>query len=775
MDNWSADKEFLQTFRAEAEERLHNMAEGLMMLENAPGDEELLKKLFREAHTLKGAAGMMGFDVVRDLSHRVEDLLSSLQKGQITLNKNRADILLETLDRIEELLPDNDTCQVSEIDISGLMERLALANDSHDIDSSSKEMQAGQTVRPVAAPGISAETPSNEPETPPRPAAATRNRNIVSAVEAATGVEASTRGADPTIRVNIERLDKLLNLMGEIHVNQIDSESQVHELSDLQQSARELRNVFSSLADQVEDLKHNSGADQIASFSEKLIQAEHRAEAISGSIDDAASRFKENTASRGLALDELQDRTLQVRMLPLTNIFNIYPRVIRDASSAGSKIVQLQTSGEDTELDKRILEQISDPLMHIIRNCVDHGIEAPSVRGAAGKPEQGTIRLNAYQRGDRVEIEIEDDGAGIDPEKVRKTAIEKGLLEVNDELSDEDLIDLIFRPGFSTAETITEISGRGVGLDVVKSNIEKLEGFVNVESEPGTGTRFTVSLPVTLAVIKGLLVESSDARFVIPLSSVKEMVAVPEKDIRTLGSRRSFLMRDIAIPIIDLLEYLGGGETERAGKRSQVVVVGSDKFMLGLEVGRLLGEQEVVIKPLGVFLGSLPYIAGLTILGSGEAVVVLNISQLARKVKEGTPGQHKVKHEHQAGIPVTRRKTVLVVEDSLVVRELQRNILENAGYDVDTAVDGTDALAQLLQKPADCVVTDIEMPRMNGFDLTSAIRKTEDLRDTPVIMVTSCSNDSDKKLGIEVGADAYVIKGSFDQEILLKMIERLVA
>lgn len=772
MDNWSADKEFLQTFRAEAEERLRNLAEGLLILENAPGDEELLKKLFREAHTLKGAAGMMGFDTVRDLSHRVEDLLSSVQKGQITLNKKRADILLETLDRIEELLPDSDTCQVSEIDVSGLMERLALANDSHGIDSSSEEMEAGRkTVRPIAAPGISSEAPSSEPETFPQLAAATSNKNISTAVEA----EASTRGADPTIRVNIEKLDKLLDLMGEILVNQIDSEGQVHELSDLQQSARELRNVFSSLATQVEDLKHNSGANQIASFSEKLIQAEHRAEAISGSIDEAASHFKENTASRRLALDELQDRTLQVRMLPLTNIFNIFPRVVRDASGASGKIVRLQTSGEDTELDKRILEQISDPLMHIIRNCVDHGIEAPSARVAAGKPEQGTIWLDAYQRGDRVEIEIKDDGAGIDPDKIRKTALEKGLFEVNDELSDEDLIDLIFRPGFSTAETITEISGRGVGLDVVKSNIEKLEGFVSVESDPGVGTRFTVSLPVTLAVIKGLLVESSDSSFVIPLSSVKEMVAVPEKDIRTLGSRRGFIMRDAAIPIIDLLEYLGGGETERAGGRSQVVVVGSDKFMLGLEVGRLLGEQEVVIKPLGVFLGSLPYIAGLTILGSGEAVVVLNIIQLARKVKEGTPWQHKVEHEHQAGIPDTRRKTVLVVEDSLVVRELQRNILETAGYDVDTAVDGADALTQLSQKPADCVVTDIEMPRMDGFDLTSAIRKAEDLRDTPVIMVTSCSNESDKKRGIEVGADAYVIKGSFDQEILLNTIERLVA
>ncbi len=773
MDNWSAEKEFLQTFRAEAGERLQNLGEGLMTLEGNPGDAELLKKLFREAHTLKGAAGMMGFDDIKELSHRAEDILSFVQKGQIEVNKGVTDLLLETLDFIEAMLPDPDSGQVPPTDISSLLERLVKAGNGeivcgnrkytrpqlvkHEEAVAEAESKAGDSTAVEQAPADKA-----GPETAP-------------AARPVDAPAAAPRGADPTIRVNIERLDKLLNLMGEIIVNQIDSEGQVREMVALKHEARDLRDVFRSLVAEVEQLKHNAGPEEIAAFTRKLSQAENHADTVAGGIDAAASHFKENTASRRLALDELQDRTLHVRMLPVSTIFGVYPRVVRDVSGACGKKVRLETSGEETELDKRILEQITDPLMHIIRNCVDHGIEAPEARLAAGKPEQGVVRLTARQKGDRVEIEIVDDGAGIDPEKVRESAAAKGIIAPDEELTLEESMELIFRPGFSTAGKVTEISGRGVGLDVVKNNIEKLEGYVVVDSDPGCGTKFVVSLPVTLAVIKGLLVESGQARFVIPLASVKEMVAVPEAEIQTLGSHRGFLMRDGAIPMVDLLEYLGGGNTDNEGGKSHVVVVNAGTFMLGLEVGRLLGEQEVVIKPIGGMLGSLPYVAGVTILGNGEAVVVLNINRLARAVKEGNAGKTRARRLEEA-IPIDeQRKKVLVVEDSLVVRELQRNILEAAGYEVDTAVDGEDALLRLSQLEVDCVVTDIEMPRMNGFDLTSALRKREEYRDTPIIMVTSCSSDSDKKRGIEVGADAYVVKGSFDQQNLLTTIERLVA
>jgi len=774
MDNWSVDKEFLFTFRAEAEERLRNMGEGLMALENEPGNEDLIKKLFREAHTLKGSAGMMGFVAIKELSHRSEDILTSVQKGQVKVGKALTDLLLETLDRIEQVLPDPESGQAVETDVSDLIERLVKAN-SGEIVSTCKEYTRPELVNELEAKPAELQqdpvgTPSEEV-----PAASFAPAIQNSSESRASCAPKVMRDGDPTIRVNIERLDKLLNLMGEILVNQIDSESQVRDLAALQREARELREVFGSLVGQADGLKENSDAGQIASLSQNLAQAEEQASIIASSIEAAASRFKENTSNRRLALDELQDRTLHVRMLPLSTIFGLYPRVVRDASNSGCKLVRLETSGEETELDKRILEQVADPLMHIIRNCIDHGIESPEARLAAGKPEQGKLRLSAFQRGDRVEIEIEDDGAGMDPARIRDIALAKGFIGENEELSVEDAIDLLFRPGFSTAESVTDISGRGVGLDVVKNNIEKLEGYVTVESDIGVGTCFTVSLPVTLAVIKGLLVKSNEARFVIPLVSVQEMVAVPDDEVQTLGAHRGFLMRDSAVPIIDLLDYLGGGITSRTGGKTQVVVIETGNFRLGLEVGRLLGEQEVVIKPLGSFLGKLPNVAGATILGNGEAVLVLNINELAREVKKGTHVKSRTRIQKEVHPVSESRKTVLVVEDSLVVRELQRNILEAAGYLVHTAVDGEDALEHLLKNPAHCIVTDIEMPRMNGFDLTAAIRKNRDFKDTPVIMVTSCGSDSDRQRGMDVGANAYVIKGSFDQQNLLNTIGRLVA
>lgn len=773
MDDWANDREFLQTFRAEAEERLKNLTEGFMSLEEAPGNEEVIKSLFREAHTLKGSAGMMGLVAIKELAHKTEDILTSVQNGQVELNQEVTTLVLESLDCIYVLLPSLDEPSMPEPDISDLLGRLqgvvakttpGEMTHGAGAPSESDDISDLQSA-PPDDPGdlqVSAIAPTNSSKTTPP---------VNTSTETIPSAEKKT---DPTIRVNIERLDKLLNLMGEILVNQIDTEDQVKELSTIQFKTKELRSIFSSLVEQADHLKGGAGPDELASFSEKLNQALDEATGVADSLESTTSHLKENTASRRLALDELQDRTLHVRMLPLGSILGLYPRVVRDASSPGAKKVNLVIRGEETELDKRILEQISDPLMHIIRNCVDHGIEIPSVRTAAGKPEQGTVRITASQHGDRVEVEIEDDGAGIDPERLKETARRQGILSENDELSYEEALDLIFRPGFSTAASVTEISGRGVGLDVVKNNIEKLEGSVSLESTPGSGTRFTVSLPVTLAVIAGLLVECNNAKFVIPLGSVKEMVALKDEDIQTIGNHKGFLIRDNAIPLLDLLDFLGGGTTGHGKEKTNVVIVGSDRHLVGLHVQRLIGEQDVVIKPLGRFLERRHSVAGVTILGNGEVVVVLNVNEIVHNLRDAGRVQGRLEPGSQEKT-MEEKKSVLVVEDSLVVRELQRNILEAAGYEVRTAVDGEDALARLSQEPVDCVVTDVEMPRMNGFDLTSKIKKTEDLSVIPVIIVTSRSSDQDMKKGIEVGADAYVVKGTFNQQKLLDTIDRLVA
>jgi len=793
VDNWSTDKEFLETFRAEAEEHLRNLNEGLLELESSPGSDDLVKKLFREAHTLKGSAGMMGFTSIRDLAHHAEDILSAVQKGQTALTKEVADLLLESLDRIEELLPVAGEVD-AEADVSDLIEKLDNVESSAPAAGEASGREEEQPAGPPELSVVEAEE-ATEKKQPgeeqvqeeearvPAPGAAQggqppagRTATAASQKPVASSAESRAKRSDPTIRVNIERLDKLLNLMGEVQVNQLDTESQVNNLSEIHGQARELKDAFARIIREVEDLKKEIDPDKIATLDHHLHQADENTHEILEKLDRTASHIKENTSSRKIALDELQDRTLHVRMLPVSTIFGLYPRVVRDAAGSCGKKVRLEMEGEQTELDKRILEQISDPLMHIIRNSVDHGIELPSYRTQSGKPEEGVVRISAAQRGDKVEITVEDDGAGIDPAALKRTAVEKGLAVSVDEISDEEAFDLIFRNGFSTAREVTSISGRGVGLDVVKNNIEKLEGSVNIDSKPGTGTRFTVSLPVSLAIFAGLLVDCNGTKFVIPLASVQEMVSVRKSDIQTLGNHRGFIMRGDATPLVDLLDFLGGESNESDSDSIHAVVVGNGRSRMALQVERLLGEQEVVIKSLGSFLPRLRNIAGITILASGEAVVVLNVNELISSIKAGGETVAlRAPKDSGNGKAVERRIRVLVVEDSLVVRELQRNILESAGYKVETAVDGEDALAHLSKDKIDCIVTDLEMPRMNGFELTSAVRKNEATKDTPVIMVSSLSNDEDKQRGMEVGANAYVVKGTFDQHNLLSTIERLVA
>ncbi|MHB0914078.1 MAG: hybrid sensor histidine kinase/response regulator [Thermoleophilia bacterium] len=788
MDNWSTDKEFIETFRSEAEEHLRNLNEGLMELENSPGSEDLVKKLFREAHTLKGSAGMMGFSSMRDLAHHVEDILAAVQKGQTRLTKDITDLLLESLDRIEELLPvAGETGE--EADVSDLIEKL------DGVDCSVAPEPAAAKDEPAEQPAVDAadETkPKLQPRVVEPVAAATSQAEVMPAAAPAEDVRRpepavvqpanpparrpqQEKRTDPTIRVNIERLDKLLNLMGEVLVNQMDSEGQVNHLDDIQGQTRELKQAFSQIIRDIDNLKKQVDPSKISGIEQKLHRADESAREILEKMDQTTSSLKDNTANRRIALDELQDRTLHVRMLPISTIFGLYPRVVRDAASSSGKKVRLVTEGDATELDKRILEQVSDPLMHIVRNSADHGIELPSKRDQAGKPEEGTIKLSAHQRGDKVEIIIEDDGAGIDPAKLKQAAVAKGLVGSEGDLSDDEALDLIFQSGFSTASKVTSISGRGVGLDVVKTNIEKLEGSVKIDSTPGQGTRFTVALPVSLAIFAGLLVKCNDSKFVIPLASVQEMVSIRKTEIQTLGNHRGFLKRGHAIPMVDLLQFLGDEETESPGDSIHAVVVGSGKKIMALQVGSFVGEQEVVIKSLGSFLPRLPNIAGITILASGEAVVVLNVTELTSSIRSGRSQASRQLKAVDNRAESDRRVRVLVVEDSLVVRELQRNILESAGYKVQTAVDGEDALAHLAKETVDCVVTDIEMPRMNGFELTAAVRKSEATRETPVIMVSSLSNEEDKQRGMDVGANAYVVKGTFDQHHLLSTIERLVA
>jgi len=453
---------------------------------------------------------------------------------------------------------------------------------------------------------------------------------------------------------------------------------------------------------------------------------------------------------------------------------------VRDLAHDQNKDVQLVLRGSEVEIDKRILEEMKDPLIHLLRNCVDHGVEAPEARAQKGKPRRATVTLSVSQvGGNEVEILIADDGAGMDLAEIKAAAVRHGVVSEDeaDKLGEQQALALIFQSGISTSRIITEISGRGLGMAIVREKVEKLGGRVAVETEPGAGTTFHILLPLTLATFKGILVEAAGQSFVIPTASVERVVRIQPDDVKTVENRETIPLsrassgQDVValVRLDDVLELSGAKEGD-AGLM-QVVVLGSGEKRIAFRVDEVLNEQEVLVKSLGAPLARVRNIAGATVLGSGKAVPILNAADLLKSAlrMSGTSSRAS-----GAGEVETGGKAVLIAEDSITSRMLLKNILESAGYQVTTAVDGMDALTALKTSDFDIVVSDVDMPRLDGFGLTEAIRGDKRLEELPVVLVTGRESREDRERGIDVGASAYIVKSSFDQSNLLDVLRRLV-
>jgi two-component system chemotaxis sensor kinase CheA len=471
-----------------------------------------------------------------------------------------------------------------------------------------------------------------------------------------------------------------------------------------------------------------------------------------------------------------------VRLLSVATIFGPFERMVRDLARVQGKEIHLVLEGSAVEIDRKILEQLRDPLMHLVRNAVDHGIERPNERAARGKPHAGTIRLTALQRGNAVEIAVEDDGAGLDPSRLRQSAIEKGFLSPNEAtaLDDQAAMELIFQPGLSTSATVTETSGRGVGMDVVRAHVERLNGQIRVSSTPGQGTRLMIRVPLTLATTRAILVEQSGQTFVIPSAMIERSARVQERDLVNLEGRRAVVIDGHPIPIVELADALEQPRTA-AGDQSAphwrpFFVLRQDDRCVALLVDGLLGEQEIVVKRLGWPLRRVRNVGGAAVLGSGQTVAILNPFDLLKTALKLVGGKAKPAAPVSiAAPPAPRQRHVLVVDDSLPTRTLVRSILDAAGYATAVAADGAEALKALRASPIDLVVSDIEMPEVDGFALTAEIRRDEKLRRIPVVLVTSMAAREHRERGVAVGADAYIVKGAFDQGQLLDTVGRLIA
>jgi len=747
---------FIKKFQEEATEYLQRLNEGVITLEGDPENRDLIDQMLRDAHTLKGSARMVGLIEISDVAHRLEDIMVKVREGELRYVPKMSDSFFEALDVIVFLSENAGKELPGGVDIPGLLDRLGVI--------------AGENLVP-AAPAAPAER-EDTPDVAPEPDPARTRKQTASPKKAIHDEEKLQTRVQNTVRVRTEQVDGLLNLVSEVVISQIKDEQRARDLRGLQALSNEVHQLWVRVRTQASNLQ----SDVAGSLGEDLDVLDELLADQRERLGTIAKDYADDTSRSSSVVADLQERSMSLRMLPASTVFNTFPRSVRDLARQFNKDVELEIEGGDTELDKKVLEEINDPLIHIMRNAVDHGIESVAERVAAGKPEKGTIHLAARQEGDHIVIEISDDGAGIDPDKVRAAAVRKGYISQTEasSMSDREARYLIFEAGFSTSAIITEISGRGVGMDVVREFVvAKLKGSLDVQSELGTGTVFRLTIPLTLAIIRALLVRVSGRTFALPTASIEETLRIEPSEVIRVEGREVIRRQRRTIPLVRLRDVLGIDSVPFEGKKIPMVTVGFSGHRMGFLVDAFAGEQQIVIKTLGTHLKHVDNVAGVTILGAGEVIPILNVPDLMHHARQ-LAGM-RVRQEAVVSKVESGPKRILICEDSFTTRELERSIFEAAGYEVETATDGAIGLAKLREGlNVDAVVTDVQMPNMTGFELTRAIKDDDVLKVIPVIIVTSLEREEEKAEGINAGADAYITKSVFNQDTLIDTVERLI-
>jgi chemotaxis protein histidine kinase CheA len=740
MNGWTDDPELVAIFRAEVDEKLESLRDGLMSLEGHPSPRQVVGSLFRDAHTVKGSARALALDGVVGLAHRAEDLLGALRDGRFAVRRDLVDLLLVTAEGISRSMPGAEK-PIGPEDIDLIVSALdrALAGDD-----------------PVNVPKLG-RTGGNE--------------------DAASDPDAGRPRLGDSVRVPTRRVHDLLDLVGETDLS--TRALDVH-LATWTSLSAEFARAMTSVRRQVDILQvPASVSDGLAALG-----------AISDQMSAASREARSDIDETHARLTRVRQGALGLAMVPLRRVVAAFPQLVREVAAATGKDVELVLEGEDVELDARVLDGVAEALGHLVTNAVDHGCGSPEERRLAGKSSRATVRVSAAAAGSSVIIEVADDGPGIDENTLRTVAIRRGLLAEDTVLTGQPLLALLFEPGFSTREVVTETSGRGVGLDVVRRAAEDLGGTTEVFSEPEVGTRFVLTLPVTLGVLRCLVARLGSERYAIPVTNVVETIALKDSNINTVAGVPTVNRGGVPVPLADL-----GAVLEVPGERRPAAAVvvrhgGAGGEQMAWTVDRLVGEQEIVVKDLGGFLDRPPGLAGAAIDSDGTLMLLVDVRELAERrltgrriptamsfaptaapLKDAATGDQS---PEPAPVLARKRARVLVVEDSAGVRELQRVILEAAGYDVVTAVDGQDGAGRLGGDPVDLVLSDVEMPGMDGFTLTRTIRRTRGWEAVPVVIMTSRGDEADRRAGLDAGASAYLLKSEFDQAELVDTVRRLV-
>ncbi len=809
------DPGLLARFREEVDTYLLTIQQDLVALEQDTHNDELMREMMRAAHTVKGAAQMMGFRPIARVMHGVENIMEALREGSLTTNPELSDLLFEALDTVDILTKAQVNQQELPLDPENLIRQLEQALQSETDAATSSSEDAGPEAPLIASAGVTTTAPS----------------------------------ADDRVRVSIERLDGLMQLAGEMVISKMQSERAIDEVRTLRNVLRRRQRQAIALRERVAQEWGNLNQTDLETELDQMGELDDTLEDINQSSLQGLEQF--HTRLENIT-DQLQETVLELRMTPVETIFRQFIRTVRDLAKERGKQVNLFTIGGETEVDKRVLDGLNEALIHLVRNSLDHGIETAEQRTKNGKIPIGQIMIRASYQGGQAVVEVSDDGAGIDVARLKQLALQRGLIVAAEaeRMSDDDARQLVFYSGFSTAALITDTSGRGVGMEIVQRVVSKLGGSVELQSELGKGTTVTLRLPISLSAIRALLIRAHGQLFALATNATEDLAYIGVDDIIMLEGREAIRVRERTVPLFRLTEalelnrsraeqlnrrwadvtneanverelaqmyglmlperpatrpgmlrldgrsglslskngpdrpptsslYSPGYAIQVEGKRPVVVMKSGEKYSAFL-VDELVDEREIVVKRLNPLLSRIEWVAGTTMLGDGSIVIILDGAALINRTRSRTNRQRAsgqssgvaADWRQEAARP---RKSLLVVDDSVTTRELERSILEAAGYNVDVAVDGVEALEMLAKRKYALAIVDVEMPRMDGFTLTERMKANPDLSGLPVIIVSSLGNEAYKRRGIEVGAQAYITKGQFDQNNLLDTIELLAS
>lgn len=793
----SSDADLLSIFWVEVNEYLESLNKALLQVEMAEGEAQhnLLREMNRVAHSMKGAARAVGISIIETISHYMEEVFGVALDNRLELTPDVADTIYDGLDLIQNVVDgeENKPDTVSEVlaNLERIVAQAAAAPkakpatieteaDDSAIDAT-QEMKSDlrHSSQEVAA---VPDEPALEPEPDETPPAKPVSSDKPHFEPTDTMSTLTMRPIEETVRVTVSKLDRLMAEASELLVTKMHGDEHHRQVVHLrrvlgrwQREWRGVRAAYIRLARRMQESRDPGLVSELTMLFKFLETNQRYMTEASRQLTQLGQTIALNNMHLNTLADQLQDDIDGMRLLPFETIIGGFNRMVRDLARELKKQVQVDVVGAHVEIDKTVLDALKDPLMHILRNAIDHGIESPDEREAQGKPRSGRIVIRVEQRGSEIVISIEDDGRGLNIESIRARIVAHGLLSESEAagLTADEIRSYVFHSGLSTSERVTALSGRGIGMDIVRDRVEALRGRVSVQSQPGEGSTIILSVPVSLTRIRCILLNIGGEDYALPSAMVTRMETIKRDDIFTAEGKDMVLLNNQPMPIVSMSAILGVYGSDGDDDEVDIISLRAVDRSVAFEVDALFSETELVLKPLGAELAHAPYIAGAAIMGSGKVMIILDGNDLVRTASGAALPRRRLR-------PVTisaateRALRVLVVDDSITTRTLEKNILETAGFDVYVAIDGVEAWAMLSDLDFDVVISDVEMPNMNGFELTRRIKDNTVTGHIPVILLTSLGKPEQREAGLRAGADAYLVKSRFDQGELLRTIQSVV-